>query len=466
MILRAVVRQHLLDDQRAQRGRISPALGHFFRHQPVAAERHGDAGVRGDLPHVAHPALLHVELREVRLVGDARHRLIIRHTDDRGLLRRIVFVSNRHLIDRRIVQDVSVRRPQLLHVIGAHRHIGEGHIAHMARFVGGTGRRHQLRAGLVSIQAEQRTRQACRHILADIRLFEGHVSDTQRQVEPHGEVGVAAATLEIEHTQRVLAGAEVQHLLACRHPLAIDVHVTSREVNVAAHGLMDAADVQHQIVVHEYPEVVIAGELIDDVFFVRRQLVLRQGKFRFHAHAEVVVEQGVKVHAAVVVILHRRVVSVERKESDRLCVHAGTGRGQRALGVLRESVLVQNEAVVLLVEPGIVFIAVIVIVTILIQLEQAVDVGVAVDGLTPGSRIEQVIEALIVVGTVQPRILLAVYSPQRGIHDARVGRGLRILSQPVAAVIAPAHELELMPVTVDVDIIVPSLPVRLARFVR
>ena len=140
------------------------------------------------------------------------------------------------------------------------------------------------------------------------------------------------------------------------------------EVDGSGHRLMDAADVQHELIVHKHPQVVIARELVDDValesivaggLLVRRKLEVDR-----HAHTKVMVEIAIKVHRTLRV---KRIVLMEREEADGLCV--GTVRSTR---VLRIGVLVELELVGIPIVLGIVRIAVVVVVAKVVALEQAI----------------------------------------------------------------------------------------------
>ena len=140
-----------------------------------------------------------------------------------------------------------------------------------------------------------------------------------RQVKAHVEVGRARASLHIEHLHCVVRVVleDVLAALVCRKDLiqflcdlalrepsrlviALEniiergispaaLHDPGPEVDRTGHGGMHAAQVEHQLAVHIEPEVVVAGELEDDVVSPLVQSARCLRELGFHLHAEEVI---------------------------------------------------------------------------------------------------------------------------------------------------------------------------------
>ena len=142
-------------------------------------------------------------------------------------------------------------------------------------------------------------------------------AQNQRQVEPYGEVRVAAAALEIEHLQCMPADIKSLRDIV----LAMYFYDTGREIDRSGNRLMDTTDIQCQFIIHKYPQIIITGELVDNIVLVAALIfhlpVFWNLKVYGHAHAEMVVQILVVVHGRLCLM---SIIIMEREEADRLCV--------------------------------------------------------------------------------------------------------------------------------------------------
>ena len=137
------------------------------------------------------------------------------------------------------------------------------------------------------------------------------------------EVGRARASLHIEHLHRMLGVVpesidlpavdsllleefiQLSVDLLLRHaaiqivppegfvkrgvPSVTGADFAGSEVDGAGHGGVDAAQVQHQFAIHIQPEVIVAGELEDDIVTPGVQSVCRLCEAGAHLHAEMII---------------------------------------------------------------------------------------------------------------------------------------------------------------------------------
>ena len=113
-------------------------------------------------------------------------------------------------------------------------------------------------------------------------------------------------------------------------------YLFSRVIDITAYRLMDAANIQNKLVINIHPKIVIARELINNIFTGIGFPIYRNCKVNLHTHAKMMIKQVIKVHTAVSCILHRCIIPVEGEEPDRFCIHRGTGLFMGSLGVLGE----------------------------------------------------------------------------------------------------------------------------------
>ena len=345
-----------------------------------------------------------------------------------------------------------------------------------------------------------------------------------RKVHLHCQVGIAAAALQIEHIDLValgvcgavpvrndigdflhnpLAFAEARSVDADRHRKIVPLRIVVNdapvlqlrsnlalrfsvitvilcpdnavcEVDHAARRLMDAADVEQELSVHENPHIIVAAVLEGDRL---RDIGLgRVDELRLHGHAEVVV-----VAVAVEVrISSRRIIFIEGEEADletfifvpfiynRVAVTVELNVVCITVPVVivvddLESLIVNIKFLGVGVEVSVVFVAVVEQVTVLrIPLQQVVDIGI--NGLVRalihiplcivGARCEQIREA--VAGTRNLRISVLA---ERGVHDTRDRPVARIHRIGIVVTCIAVHiRLVLMnaviiPVVIDIGIL-------------
>ena len=74
-----------------------------------------------------------------------------------------------------------------------------------------------------------------------------------------------------------------------RRVLVIHNHVPGGEVDRPRQGTVNASQIDHQLIVHVQPEVIVTGELKDDVMtpVIKATRRLRKPGFQFHAEIEV-----------------------------------------------------------------------------------------------------------------------------------------------------------------------------------
>ena len=73
----------------------------------------------------------------------------------------------------------------------------------------------------------------------------------------------------------------------CRY--SVDPHISGAEVDAARNGTVDSAQVDHQLTVHIEPEVIVSGELEDDVMAPVVQSVRGLGEAGLGLHGKIVI---------------------------------------------------------------------------------------------------------------------------------------------------------------------------------
>ena len=128
------------------------------------------------------------------------------------------------------------------------------------------------------------------------------------QVEFQGHVGVHVAPLQVVEPQGMVGavGKGIAFPAGSISPpgilvfapqrtvtLAVDRDYTGGEVDLQAGGVMDTAQIAHQHIVDEDPDVIVAAEFIGDDFSVFGQAVLLLHKAGGHGQTEVMVDRTV-----------------------------------------------------------------------------------------------------------------------------------------------------------------------------
>ena len=158
-------------------------------------------------------------------------------------------------------------------------------------------------------------------------------------------------------------------------PVSSDRDLTGLEVDGSGHRLVDAADIHCQLPVDEDPHVVVAGKLkynIVSVLIDRRPLRPRQAEIHAHGQAEVMVQILIPVNVQVVA----GIPLVEGEEADGLAVIVASHGGCIAVGPLVVRSGIDLKLLRIRVQPGVVLVAVVVVITQIVFLEEAVNVGI------------------------------------------------------------------------------------------
>ena len=125
------------------------------------------------------------------------------------------------------------------------------------------------------------------------------------ELEPH--VGVGGATLQVEELERVVGAAsegvavEARNIpprileLAFQRAICgiVNADVARLEVNGQISTGVDTANVAHEDIVNEHPDVVVSGELKGHGLVSVRFAILRLHEARRHGEAEIMVEGSV-----------------------------------------------------------------------------------------------------------------------------------------------------------------------------
>ena len=98
--------------------------------------------------------------------------------------------------------------------------------------------------------------------------------------------------------------ADVEILCNFRHPTVgvrtgVVFNVPLREIDTARHRLVNAAQIQRQVVIHVHPHIIITGEFEDDVLAIIL-FIGRNDKVNAHAHAEVMIQFFILVNIQII----------------------------------------------------------------------------------------------------------------------------------------------------------------------
>ena len=117
-----------------------------------------------------------------------------------------------------------------------------------------------------------------------------------------------------------------ENIVKCRVS-PVDIHITGTEVDRSGHRTVDTAEVNDQLAVHVQPEIVVTGELIDDIVPPVVKTIRRLDKSGFQFHGKIVIRIFDQIQLLVLarVAVRQRmslrvvqVLAVDRRKDTRL----------------------------------------------------------------------------------------------------------------------------------------------------
>ena len=121
----------------------------------------------------------------------------------------------------------------------------------------------------------------------------------------------------------------------------VHIHLTGAEVHAARHRAVDTAQVDHQFAVHVKPEIIVPGELEDDVMPPGIQTAGGLGETGFKLHGEITVHFIISVCYGVQCLVLSRVAVIQL--AGKIIQVLSVDRGENA----REQIIVREELAVL-----------------------------------------------------------------------------------------------------------------------
>ena len=253
---------------------------------------------------------------------------------------------------------------------------------------GGVLHLQRLAGGRLRIQEHLKAAEVVHHRAENLLIDRGGIDlfcDLEQvllgEVEGDAEVGGVQTALHVKHGQgvyRFFIARQRKCSVAVRCSVVIvciqrtiKVPFFGFKVDRAAHGVMDAAHIEHELAVNEYPAVVVAGKLEGNFALISGcvcdDAALRHGKLQVHALAEHIV-QSVAVYciSAIVAIV---ITSFMERHVGR--IYFGAVFQIKSLCFIHEVAAVR-----ILLERAALFLAVILPVAVFVQLEREIDVVV------------------------------------------------------------------------------------------